>query len=98
MSIFNTLKSVFTSNVNYNELVENGALVIDVRTPDEFKSGHVKGSKNIPLNHLASNSASLNGKEVVLVCRSGARAEKAKSILQEKGITAYNAGAWQNLA
>lgn len=83
--------------VNYKELITNGAVVVDVRTPGEFQSGHVKGSKNIPLQTLQNSISSLKNKEVILVCRSGGRAASAKNMLTKHGITAYNAGAWQNL-
>lgn len=83
--------------VDYKELIANGAVVVDVRTPGEFQSGHVKGSKNIPLQTLQNSISSLKNKEVILVCRSGARAASAKNMLGKHGITAYNAGAWQNV-
>jgi rhodanese-related sulfurtransferase len=85
------------SKVDYRELVKQGAIIVDVRTPQEFKSGHLKGSKNIPLQTLSNSISKLKGKEVVLVCRSGGRAGSAKGILSSHGITAHNAGAWQNL-
>lgn len=96
MSFFSSLKiKLFGTSVNYTELIENGALVIDVRSPQEFKSGHAKKSKNIPLNNLKSKTASLKGKEIILVCKSGGRAGIAKSLLRKEGITAHNLGPWQ---
>ena len=62
-----------------------------------FKGGHVKGSKNIPLPVLANKTKARNGKVVILVCKSGGRAGSAKGILTREGIEAYNTGAWQNL-
>lgn len=86
------------SSANYKELIEEGAVVVDVRTPQEFKSGHVKGSKNIPLQTLSARMSELEGKVVVLVCRSGGRAASARSMLKRNGIVAHNAGAWQNIS
>ncbi|MFT5819921.1 MAG: phage shock protein E [Crocinitomix sp.] len=83
--------------VDYTELINDGAVVIDVRTKEEFRSGHSKGSKNYPLQSLGTKIKGLEGKTIVLVCRSGARAGQAKRMLESKGITAYNAGAWQNV-
>ncbi|UTW61866.1 rhodanese-like domain-containing protein [bacterium SCSIO 12741] len=98
MGLFGTLKDLLLGGrVDYKGLVENGALIVDVRTPQEYKSGHVKGSINIPLQTLLSNLKKVKNKEVILVCRSGARAAQAKSMLTSKGITAYNAGPWQTL-
>ena len=97
MSFFSSLKiKLFGPVVNYTELIEKGALVIDVRTPQEFISGHAKKSKNIPLNVLKSKTASLKGKEIILVCKSGGRAGIAKSLLRKEGIIAHNLGPWQS--
>ncbi len=85
------------SKVDYAELISKGAIVVDVRSIQEFKAGHVKGSKNIPLPVIANKTKALNGKVVILVCKSGGRAGNAKGILSRAGIEAYNAGAWQNL-
>ena len=85
------------SKVDYSERIKNGAVVIDVRSPQEFKSGHFKGSKNIPLQNIGASISNLKGKEVILVCRSGGRAASAKATLVRSGIVAHNAGAWQNL-
>lgn len=97
MGLFGSMKSIFGEKTDYKQLIENGAIVIDVRTKEEFNNGHFKNSKNIPLDSLGGKVEKLKGKEVILVCRSGARAGRAKGILQSHGITAYNAGAWQNL-
>jgi rhodanese-related sulfurtransferase len=80
--------------------LQNGAQIIDVRTPGEFAQGHAKGSINIPLNKLPNsiNKISKKGGPVVLCCRSGARAGNAQSLLQSKGVEAINAGPWQSVA
>lgn len=84
-------------NVDYLGLITNGAIVVDVRSEQEYNNGHANGSINIPLHELSSNLSNLKGKEVILVCRSGARASTAKSLLKKNGISAYNAGAWQTV-
>lgn len=63
------------------------AVVIDVREPAEFASGHVVGSRAIPLGNLesATNLPSNKALPVVVVCASGARAARAVSILEKKG-------------
>jgi len=50
--MLNSLKSLFGlgSSVNFEELVKNGAQIIDVRTREEYQSGHINNSINIPLN------------------------------------------------
>tara|TARA_B110000211_G_C13863694_1_gene457707 strand:- start:271 stop:576 length:306 start_codon:yes stop_codon:yes gene_type:complete len=98
MGFLTKLKEIIMGpNVDFKELIENGAVIIDVRSPGEFQSGNAKGSKNIPVENIGVNTNQFKGKEVILVCRSGARAGSAKSTLEKSGITAYNAGAWQNL-
>ncbi len=65
--------------------------VIDVRTPGEFESVHVPTSKNLPLDELEHHvdqvrTAVDEGREVVLVCRSGNRAHQAQDKLVEAGL------------
>jgi phage shock protein E len=65
-------------------------VVLDVRTPEEFASGHIPGAVNVPLNELPGRLASLDlspSQEVVVHCQHGGRAAKAESILREKGYT-----------
>lgn len=98
MGFFQNLKEqIFGTPVDYKALVEAGAVVVDVRSPQEFQSGHAKGSKNIPLQNIKAKAKQFKGKEVIVVCKSGMRASQAKSILTQNGVTCHNAGAWQQL-
>ncbi|MFT6167560.1 MAG: rhodanese-related sulfurtransferase [Vicingaceae bacterium] len=98
MGFFQQLKEqIFGTPVDYRALIANGAVVIDVRSPQEFQSGHAKGSKNIPLQNLNGKINQLKGKEVIVVCKSGMRAGQAKNTLLKNGITCHNAGAWQSV-
>jgi len=87
------------SSVNFSELVSSGAIIIDVRSPGEYKTGHIQGSKNYPLDNLRSKVKELKkpGKPVITVCRSGARSGIATGILKSAGIEVYNGGAWTSL-
>jgi rhodanese-related sulfurtransferase len=87
------------SSVNYKELVTKGAVIIDVRTPSEYKAGHIQGSKNYPLDSIRTKVADLKkiNKPVITVCRSGARSGMAKNILKSAGIEVYNGGPWTSL-
>lgn len=71
------------------KMIEAGVTVVDVREPDEFASGHIQGSVNVPLSTFTpgmSLKAIPNVDDKVLViCRSGVRAEKASRILVESG-------------
>lgn len=76
--------------------LQSNPFLVDVRTEQEFKSGHVKGSVNIPLGTvLAEINKFKNKKQIVVFCRSGNRSSMAKSLLVSKGITnVTNAGTW----
>jgi rhodanese-related sulfurtransferase len=80
-------------------LLEKGAVIIDVRSAGEYAYGHIKGSKNIPLDIINGRVAELKkaGKPVITVCRSGARSVVAKGILASAGIEVYNGGPWNSL-
>ena len=68
-----------------------GALLLDVRTPEEYAAGHVPGSRNIPLDRVGK--AELDREAPLFVyCRSGARSGQACSILRERGYDATNIG------
>ncbi|XRQ09128.1 rhodanese-like domain-containing protein [Actinomadura welshii] len=63
--------------------------MLDVRTPAEFAAAHIPGSSNVPLDRLLKQQAELRDSqdEMVLVCRSGARAMRAERALIEAGVT-----------
>ncbi len=84
---------------NFRDLLDAGAVIIDVRSPQEYDNGHIRGSKNIPLNILKSRAGNIKtwDQAVITVCRSGARSAQAKSILKSQGIEVYNGGGWQKL-
>lgn len=87
--------------VDYKSLVaEQGAKIIDVRTPQEFNSGNVPGSINIPLNQISHKINKIKSikKPLVLCCASGNRSGQAKSMLEREGIQdVYNGGGWRKL-
>lgn len=66
-----------------------GPRLLDVRTPAEFDTAHIPGSYNVPLDLLREHRAELRAhldEQVVLVCRSGARATQAGHSLAEVGL------------
>lgn len=95
MGIFNLFGSG-TSVASIEQYLENGAVVIDVRTLEEFEQGHVQGSKNIPLNAIGIHIDEIKNlnKQVITCCRSGARSGSAATILKQHGIDAINGGPW----
>lgn len=95
------IKNLFASKpkIDFSELIRNGATILDVRTTDEFKGGHLKGALNIPLQQLKSNLSKLKkDKPVITCCASGMRSAAAKNTLLANGFTqVYNAGGWMSL-
>lgn len=93
------LKKLFGNKTDYKAMVNQGAIIIDVRTPQEYKGGHIKGSLNIPLDKIQSQAESIRkkGKSVITVCRSGGRSAMAADLLRQKGIEAANGGPWNSL-
>ena len=83
-------------NPKIEQMLSNGAQVIDVRTPAEFQGGHVPGSKNIPLNVISNrvNEIKALKKPVVLCCASGGRSGQATAILKQEDIECENGGGW----
>ena len=81
------------------ELLQNGAKVVDVRTPDEFMGGHVAGSINIPLNEVPQRVAEFEAitEPIVLCCLSGGRSGQATGFLQAQGVECYNGGSWMDV-
>ena len=80
-------------------IIKNGALIVDVRTPQEYKDGHIEGSLNVPLDEIGKAMLWLQ-KDVptVLVCASGSRSGQAVQILKANGFEKiYNGGAWDSL-
>ena len=69
------------------QLVAGGALILDVRTPGEFSSGHVQGAVNIPVDSLPAQLDAVGAKDraVIVYCRSGGRSARAASLLRQAG-------------
>jgi len=90
---------IFGPGVDYAHLVKSGALILDVRTPGEYTGGHIKGSKNIPLQSLQQQMKNLpKDKAIITCCASGMRSGSAKSMLQNNGFKeVYNGGGWLSL-
>jgi phage shock protein E len=86
--------------VDIGELIKKGAVIIDVRTPQEFSSGHVRGSINIPVDQLSGNLKKIKNKEqtIITCCASGMRSGSAKNFLRSAGYSnVYNGGSWMSV-
>lgn len=73
-----------------SQMEENG-LLLDVRTREEYKSGHLPGAINVPLDELQQAQLP-QGRTVYAYCRSGARSAQACMWLKQAGYQAENLG------
>lgn len=63
-----------------------GAMVVDVREPDEYSNGHVSGAQSLPLGDLPARMQELpRDQTIYLVCQSGVRSMKAADLLAAAG-------------
>jgi len=99
MGFFNFLSQDNTAE-NIKEYLNKGAIVLDVRTLEEYQEGHVEGSKHIVLTTVPLHFEEIKswGKPVIAVCKSGGRSAQATSFLENQGIDVINGGPWQNVA
>ena len=74
-----------------HRLVASGAVLVDVRTPEEYAARHIEGAINIPVDAIESRIAEVSkndtSKPVVVYCHSGNRAGRAKKILTDHGYS-----------
>ncbi len=72
---------------------DNNVTLLDVRTIEEFKTGHIRDAQLIPLSKLENNLNKLQAvknKKIIVYCRTGSRSVSASRILQKHGFTPLN--------
>jgi len=79
--------------------LEKGAIIIDVRTPQEYDRGHIPDAFNIPVDRIKASIERIKASKlpVIVCCSSGERSSTALKYLKAAGITAHNGGSWQNV-
>lgn len=102
IKLYETLQKIFRKNRNSDEnnidyesaktILKNdkNAILVDVRSPQEYKEGHLDGSINFPLYDLERNSEKISENKqntIILYCQSGSRSNKALEILKTQGCT-----------
>ena len=89
MNIFHFLKQPDINRGVQECKNTEGAVLLDVRTPQEYRDGHIPGSKNVPLQQLDRISSAVGNRNTPLFvyCYSGARSRQASSALQRRGYT-----------
>ncbi|NME70961.1 rhodanese-like domain-containing protein [Flammeovirga aprica] len=86
--------------MDINQLIADGAKILDVRSEAEFNEGHIEGSVNISVNEIQSRIEEVKqlGSPLIVCCLSGGRAGVAKALIEAAGVKqVYNAGGWESL-
>lgn len=95
MGFFNLFKGSDINQVIQEYQQTPGAVLLDVRTPQEYAEGHIPGSKNVPLASIGQAHSAANRKDAPLFvyCHSGGRSRQAVDLLKNMGYTnVKNAG------
>lgn len=82
-----------------NQIIPNGAIIVDVRSAVEFAGGNVENSINIPLHEVPHRVEEFRAMQrpIVLCCVSGNRSGQAADYLQAQGIACSNGGSWMQV-
>ena len=87
--MLDVIKNLFGGSVNQElkAVINNGAYIVDVRSPSEYSSGSANKAVNIPLDIIQNQLQKFKGKKnIVVFCRSGMRSSQAKNILERNGF------------
>lgn len=86
-------------SIEIKEYLEKEAVIVDVRTLEEWNEGHIESSKHIVLTSIPLEIEQIKSwsKPIIAVCRSGARSGQAAQFLAENGLDVINGGPWQNV-
>ena len=98
MGLFNLFKRKNMES-EIKEYLENGAVILDVRTKMEWDEGHSDGAEHIVLNLIPLKLEEIKAfnKPVIAVCKSGGRSGQATQFLSSNGVDVINGGPWQNV-
>ena len=94
------IKKRFFDNTDYKSMLDNEGIIVDVRTENEFLTGNIDNSINIPLSEISSKMSVLKDKNtpIITCCASGMRSATAKQILKASGYSnVVNGGGWKSL-
>ena len=99
--MYKALKQLFGigPTVDLAGLIRDGAIVLDVRTPDEFEKAHFTGALNIPIETLRDNLHRLpKDATIIACCNDGSKSWYAKNLLDASGYPrVYDIGNWLKL-
>ena len=89
MSLFGFMRKLNIIQGVEEYRAQAGAVLLDVRTPEEYAEGHIPGSVNVPLQSIDKVASALadKTKTVFVYCRSGARSSQAVAFMKQMGYT-----------
>jgi rhodanese-related sulfurtransferase len=93
MGLFDFLKKKYetVSPAKAKEAQDNGAMLIDVRESHEYRSGHAPGAKHISVQVIERRLGEIpKEREIIVVCQSGMRSQRAADILSRNGYKVLN--------
>lgn len=87
MSLFGALFGPDINQVAAEARATDGAVIVDVRTPEEYAEGHLPGAVNLPLDRLDEAPRAIGASDLPLYvyCLSGARSSRARALLGARG-------------
>ena len=99
MGILSSLFGLGNKTEQIQAYLNDGAMIVDVRTKEEYRKGHIKKSENYPLKSIEGRVPNIKkaNKKVITCCRSGARSSAAAAVLKRNGVDAVNGGSWNSL-
>ena len=77
------------STLELEEKLKTQIQLIDVRTPGEFRRGHIKNAKNVPLNEIGQFTP-IKDEKIYVICQSGSRSKLAAKKLKKRGFDVVN--------
>lgn len=85
--LFNRIPSISTADLQ--QKLDSNLVLLDVRTPSEYRGGHIASAKNVPLSKIAGYQQR-SDEPVYVICQSGMRSKQAAKILKKKGYEVVN--------
>lgn len=85
--LFKSVPSISLSDLQGK--LTKSIVLLDVRTPGEYRGGHIGRAKNVPLDRIASYSGKKD-EELFVICQSGMRSKRAAKMLQKMGYKVTN--------
>lgn len=91
--LFQSIPSISTTDLA--ERLKEKPILLDVRTPNEYRSGHIPGAKNQPLDKI-NNYRPKTENPIYVICQSGMRSKQAARALKKQGYTVVNVAGGMN--